>query len=172
MNVPFSRTPCAMDMRTPSVSALDTTSRMSLETTASVETTRLECSVLQVRKNLRITITMLGLSMHCVVSTPTSSCYEGEVRLENSTYTYYNGTSSYGGRVEVCYNDTFYPVCDEGWTDSDAAVACNNIGYSYYFRKLLKYILELVYSLLTYQVAKQQRVVNLVCPMSIPYFRA
>ena len=31
--------------------------------------------------------------------------------------------------MEVCYNDTYYPVCGDGWTDSDAAVACNDRGY-------------------------------------------
>ena len=35
----------------------------------------------------------------------------------------------YGGRVEVCYNGVYYPVCDEGWTERDSLVVCNNVGY-------------------------------------------
>ncbi|CAI7991477.1 Deleted in malignant brain tumors 1 protein, partial [Geodia barretti] len=66
-------------------------------------------------------------------ATGTTSCYDGSVRLENSTYGYYNGTYLYGGRVEICYNQTFYPVCDQGWTDNDAAVTCSNLGYYYYY---------------------------------------
>ena len=32
----------------------------------------------------------------------------------------------------MCYNQTYRPVCDENWTNSDAAVVCNQLGYSYY----------------------------------------
>ena len=63
---------------------------------------------------------------------PTSLCYDGEIIIANSTYSYINGSYFYGGRVEVCYNDIYYPVCDEGWTDQDAAVVCYYAGYSYY----------------------------------------
>ena len=62
--------------------------------------------------------------------TPTTPCYDGEIRLENSTYPYIYGGYFYGGRVEVCYNGTYQPVCDEAWTDSEATVVCNNLGYS------------------------------------------
>ena len=38
--------------------------------------------------------------------------------------------------MEVCVNGTYYPVCDEGWDDSDAAVVCNYLGYNYqYYRE-------------------------------------
>ena len=66
------------------------------------------------------------------VPTPTTPCYDGQVLLANSTYSYINGNYFYGGRVEVCYNGTYRPVCDDGWTDSDAAVVCYQEGYSYY----------------------------------------
>ena len=62
-------------------------------------------------------------------------CYDGDLLLANSTYSYYNGSNVYGGRVEACYNGVYHPVCDEEWTDNDAAVVCNNMGYSYpYYR--------------------------------------
>ena len=67
--------------------------------------------------------------------TPTPPCYDGDILLANSTYSYYNGSNVYGGRLEVCYNGVYHPVCDEEWTDNDAAVVCNNMGYSYpYYR--------------------------------------
>ena len=38
--------------------------------------------------------------------------------------------------MEVCYSGTFYPMCDEGWTNNDAAVLCYYYGYSSpYYRK-------------------------------------
>jgi hypothetical protein len=70
------------------------------------------------------------------IPTPTTPCYDGQLSLANSTYSYtVNGSYFYGGRVEVCYNGTYGPVCDEGWTDNDAAVVCMNMGYnSPYYR--------------------------------------
>ena len=69
----------------------------------------------------------------------TTVCYDGQIRFANYTDYYDNETNiyKYGGRVEVCSGDTYYPVCDEGWTDNDAAVVCNNRGYSPpYYRQL------------------------------------
>jgi hypothetical protein len=70
------------------------------------------------------------------VPTPTSPCYDGQLLFENTTSSYTDdGYYVYGGRVEVCYNGTYGPVCDEGWTDNDAAVVCMNMGYnSPYYR--------------------------------------
>ena len=40
--------------------------------------------------------------------------------------------------MEVCYNGTYHPVCDDGWTANDAAVVCRYMGYTppYYSESL------------------------------------
>ena len=77
---------------------------------------------------------------HDAVPTPTTPCYDGQLLLANSTYSYIDGNYFYGGRVEVCYNGTYRPVCDDGWTDNDAAVVCYQVGYSYYSKHSLLFL--------------------------------
>ena len=48
------------------------------------------------------------------------------VRLRNLTSTY-NQLNTIHGRVDVCSNGTFLPICDVGWDNRDAQVVCNDI---------------------------------------------
>ena len=50
-------------------------------------------------------------------------CTTGVVRLVGSSYTY-------RGRVEICVNNTWGTVCDDGFDSSDARVVCRQLGYS------------------------------------------
>ena len=50
-------------------------------------------------------------------------CTDGEVMVSD-------GNSDLEGTVKVCVNEGFKTVCDDGWSNQDAAVLCRQLGYS------------------------------------------
>ena len=53
----------------------------------------------------------------------TTVCKDGGVRLSG-------GRSKNKGRVEVCVENRYGTVCDQSWSDADAAVVCSQLGFS------------------------------------------
>ena len=49
---------------------------------------------------------------------------------ENSNIRLQGGNSLREGRVEICKNQTWGTVCDDGWDTNDATVACRQLRYS------------------------------------------
>ena len=53
------------------------------------------------------------------------ACANGDVRLMNGS----DHTSILGvGRVEICYNNSYWSVCDDRWDILDAGVVCRQLG--------------------------------------------
>ena len=47
-----------------------------------------------------------------------------------------DGRNSSEGRVEVCYQDSWGTVCDDGWGVEDAGVVCRQLGFSRHGKQL------------------------------------
>ena len=54
-------------------------------------------------------------------STPASNCTDGALRLVG-------GTNPAEGRVEICINNAWGTVCDDGFSREDALVVCRQVG--------------------------------------------
>ena len=75
------------------------------------------------------------ITIHSSVTSGTvvPNCTDNSLRLANQmTSTSSDGLVTIEGHVEICLSGTYYAICDEGWDDRDAQVACraltNNIG--------------------------------------------
>lgn len=55
------------------------------------------------------------------VETPNAQCSRGMVRLVN-------GSNELEGRLEICINNAWGTVCQQGFSSDDARIVCINLG--------------------------------------------
>ena len=71
-----------------------------------------------------MTTLSVSLLIAIIVNSTGSVCSYGDIRLVG-------GDNAYEGRVEVCIENGWHTVCDDGWGSTDARVVCKQLGYSY-----------------------------------------
>ena len=59
-----------------------------------------------------------------------TQCTNGDVRLVDIDNGQPTTTSMYGGRVEICDNQTWKTVCDYRWANQEAMVVCRQLNYT------------------------------------------
>ena len=79
------------------------------------------CFTNKLQSILYVTVKYVNYSM--LVATPT--CEEGTIRLRNGSQ-----TTVLAGRIEICINNQWSAICNQGWSNFDAAVACRQLGQS------------------------------------------
>ena len=84
-------------------------------------------------KLLLLRIFQCDIIFYPTISSPTPSlclpsyysvrCEDGDLRLEG-------GLSEYEGRLEVCNDESWGTVCDDGWVQSASQVACRQMNFN------------------------------------------
>ena len=46
------------------------------------------------------------------------------------------------GRVEICVDNAFHTICENGWNNNDASVLCSELGFSRYGRSYSHYFVD------------------------------
>ena len=72
----------------------------------------------------------------------TSSCTEFDLRRRNESILTTNSLyQTYEANLEVCLNGTYVAICDLGWDDADAQLACNALGYNEPYYRMLDHMI-------------------------------
>ena len=74
-------------------------------------------------KNIKYSLIITLTNIASSASIDVVGCANGAVKLVG-------GSNEYEGRVEVCLNNQWGTVSDDGWDSNDAATVCRQLGYS------------------------------------------
>ena len=59
------------------------------------------------------------------------ACEEGDIRITNQNVTTSGHTFTIAGGLQICVGSQWGTVCQNQWSDSDATVACRQLGLDY-----------------------------------------
>lgn len=63
-----------------------------------------------------------------LATAPNPSCEHGQLRLKSTGVPQ---EEQLEGTLEICFGGNWGTVCDDGWDNVDASVACRQLGFSY-----------------------------------------
>ena len=67
-------------------------------------------------------------------------CSDGDIRMTNRTVTRDRDTWNLAGGLQICSGTLWATVCQSGWNDDDATIACRQVGLNYAGSKLNYFI--------------------------------
>ena len=73
---------------------------------------------------------LLVWALHLSLTAP-QECEEKDIRITNESVTTIGNSYSVAGGLQMCVNNQWATVCQSGWSDIDATVACRQLGLNY-----------------------------------------
>ena len=75
-------------------------------------------------ENFNLILSTLIFANPCeiIIANDVDDCSHGQLRLVG-------GSSENEGRVEICYQNRWGTICDNGWSSEDAKVVCRQLGF-------------------------------------------
>ena len=66
----------------------------------------------------------------CLLATA-QECSDDDIRIINGTVTMNGNTFNMAGGLQICVNNIWATVCQDGWHDVEGRVACRQLGLNY-----------------------------------------